>query len=127
MLAVPGVLISSLASCGALPRIIDRSEGNSFSVPIETMRDKKLLIIQRNNAEFDAALVKMEDGTYLSLELKCSHESQPLTATQTGYVCSSHGSRFNLSGDVVSEPAIRPLNKFKTEVIDSNIIIHFVS
>jgi Rieske Fe-S protein len=126
-LAIPGIVVSSLSSCSALPRIVDRSEGKYFSLPIETMNDKKLLVIQRNNAEFDAVLVKMEDGSFVSVELKCSHESQPLTPTETGYFCSSHGSRFNLSGDVITEPAIRPLNKFRTEIIDSNIIIHFES
>jgi Rieske Fe-S protein len=125
-LAIPGMLATSLSSCGALPRIVDRSDGKSYALPIETMNDKKILIIQRNNAEFDAALVKMEDGSFLSVELKCSHESQPLTPTETGYFCSSHGSRFNLSGDVITEPAIRQLTQFKTEIIDSNIIIHFV-
>jgi Rieske Fe-S protein len=125
-MVIPGLLVGGLSSCGALPRIVDRGEGNSFSVPGETMSDKKLLIIQRNNSEFDVALIKMDDGTYLSVELKCSHENQPLTATESGYFCTSHGSRFSLSGEVLTEPAIRPLKKFRTEIIDANIIIHFV-
>ncbi len=65
--------------------------------------------------EFDILLVKKSDGTYNALYMQCTHQSQPLTASKTGLFCSSHGSGFDLDGNVTIEPATRPLRKFKTE------------
>jgi Rieske Fe-S protein len=51
--------------------------------------------------------------------MKCSHQDNSLTVTKTGLFCSSHGSTFDLEGNVTKEPALEPLKKFKTEINNS--------
>jgi Rieske Fe-S protein len=56
--------------------------------------------------------------------MKCTHQDNPLTATQTGFFCSAHGSTFDLKGNVTKEPALRPLKKYTTEIKESSILIN---
>jgi Rieske Fe-S protein len=56
--------------------------------------------------------------------MQCSHQNQPLSATKTGLFCASHGSAFDLEGNVTVEPATDPLRKFKTEVNNATIKIY---
>lgn len=84
---------------------------------------QNLLIIKNSNFEFDILLVKKKDNTYNALYMQCSHENQPLSATKSGLFCSSHGSAFNLEGEVTVQPATKPLKKFKTRIENNNILI----
>jgi len=76
---------------------------------------------------YDILLVKKSTEEYLAIYMKCSHQENPVTATTTGLFCSSHGSRFDLDGNVTKEPATAPLKKFKTAIIDNQIVIDLKS
>lgn len=86
--------------------------------------EQNLLIIKNSNLEFDILLVKKKDNTYNALYMQCTHQSQPLSASKTGLFCSSHGSGFDLEGNVTIEPATQPLRKFKTETENEIIKIY---
>lgn len=74
--------------------------------------------------EFDILLVKRKDGTYNALYMQCTHQNQPLSANKSGLFCASHGSAFDLEGNVNVEPATSPLKKFRTETENNNVKIY---
>ncbi len=57
-------------------------------------------------------LVRMEDGGFLALSLKCTHLGCAVSwNSDSGYFeCPCHASSFNLKGEVISPPAPRALD-----------------
>lgn len=121
-------LLSMLNSCSPLPVLKTSSKEKTLSVPETSFAENQyLLIIKNSNYEFDILLVKNKDNTYHALYMQCTHESQPLSATRSGLFCSSHGSAFNLDGEVTVQPATRALKKFRTQIENNQIIIHLTT
>ncbi len=121
-------LLSLLNSCSPLPVLNTSSKEHVLYVPETSFAENQhLLIIKNSNYEFDILLVKKTDNTYNALYMQCTHESQPLSATKSGLFCSSHGSAFNLDGEVTVQPATRPLKKFRTQTENNQIIIHLTT
>ena len=122
-----GALLSVLNSCSPLPTL-QSSQKEIISVPASSfIEGKDLLIVKNSNLEFNILLVKKKDNTYNALYMQCTHQTQPLSASKTGLFCPSHGSAFDLDGNVTVEPATRALKKFKTEIQDQNINIYLNS
>lgn len=118
-------ILSMLNSCSPLPVLKTSSSDKILRVPESSFTaGQNLLVIKNSNFEFDILLVRKKDNTYNALYMQCSHESQPLSATKSGLFCSSHGSAFNLDGEVTVQPATKPLRKFKTETENNQILIH---
>jgi len=97
---------------------------NVLAVPFTAFTEGNNSVIVRNSSiPFDILLVKKSNGIYTALEMKCSHQDNPLTANKTGLFCSSHGSTFDLEGNVLKEPALKPIKKYKTEIESSFVHI----
>jgi cytochrome b6-f complex iron-sulfur subunit len=86
------------------------------------------------NAVGSAALVNASGRTFLvartaqdsfsALTATCTHEACTITGFQDqSYVCPCHGSRFTLSGTVVSGPAPRSLATFPTAFSNSVLTV----
>ena len=84
-----------------------------------------MIVVRSNSLENDILLVKNEN-VYKALYLKCTHEGIGLATTNKNIVCPAHGSMFDFNGNVLKEPALRPLQEFKTETVNDNIIIHLI-
>lgn len=94
-----------------------------ITVPLsEFPADKSMIVVRSKDMENDILLVKKEDH-YNALYLQCTHEGVGLSATDKKIVCTAHGSIFDFDGNVLKEPALKPLKKFETSVIDNNLII----
>ena len=120
--------MSMLNSCSPLPVLKTSSKESTLSIPETSFAENQnLLIIKNSNYEFDILLVKKADNTYNALYMQCTHESQPLSATKSGLFCSSHGSAFNLEGEVTVQPATKALKKFRTQTENNQIIIHLTT
>ena len=120
-----GSLLSVLNSCVPLPVLQTSSKENTLLVPELSFKDNQnLLVIKNSNLEFDILLVKKKDNTYNALYMQCTHYSQPLSASKSGLFCASHGSGFDLDGNVTLAPATQPLRKFKTETENNTIKIY---
>lgn len=121
-------LLSMLNSCSPLPVLKTSSKESTLAIPETSFAENQnLLIIKNSNYEFDILLVKKADNTYNALYMQCTHESQPLSATKSGLFCSSHGSAFNLEGEVTVQPATKALKKFRTQTENNQIIIHLTT
>jgi Rieske Fe-S protein len=115
-LAGVAIVLPSVTACAPLKTVsADISEG-SISVPASSFTEGNNLVIVRNNdLDFDIALVKYADNSYRSFLLECTHRSNPLVATQTGFTCNLHGSSFDLKGAVTKPPATSALKEYPVQ------------
>jgi cytochrome b6-f complex iron-sulfur subunit len=69
-------------------------------------------------------LVRLEDGGMLALYYRCSHLgcTVPYEPATSLFVCPCHGSEFSQDGDVLNEPAPRPLDMFALMINDAGEI-----
>lgn len=120
-----GIVTSLLEGCtpGALVFKTSAAEGK-ISVPIEKFLSDKFVIVRDSQLEYDLLVVKESDHSYHTLAMQCTHRDQPLIFTSTGLTCNEHGSRFDLSGNVLRDPATKPLRKFKSELINSSVVVY---
>ena len=118
------VLGPLLEGCAPSNKIFktQRQDG-MITVPLLNMEGKKYLVVREPQLEYDLLLVKENDIAFHTLAMQCTHRQSPLVATSTGLTCNEHGSRFDLDGKVLQDPATRPLLRFTTELRESNIII----
>lgn len=120
-----GAFLSVLSSCAPLPVVKTSAKDKILLVPETSFKDNQNLIVVKNaQLPFDILLVKKKDNLYNALYMECTHHSQPLSANKSGLYCSSHGSAFDLEGNVTIEPATRALKIFKTETENNTIKIY---
>ena len=63
-------------------------------------------------------LARLADGGFLALHRECTHLgcTVPWIATDDRFVCPCHASSFDITGDVLSPPAPRPLDIFPVRI-----------
>lgn len=119
-----GMTATLLEGCKSIPVVKASPENNKLRVPLTAFGESNYVFVRAAGMESDMLLVKKPDGTFTALLMQCSHEAQPLTVSGTSIYCASHGSRFDLDGNVTKEPATRPLQKyFVTNETDSVLIL----
>ena len=60
--------------------------------------------------EYGLAVARLRGGEVRVLDLTCTHLGCRVTATEDGFLCPCHGSRFDERGTVLSGPAKAPLH-----------------
>jgi cytochrome b6-f complex iron-sulfur subunit len=68
-------------------------------------------------------LARLEDGGFLALSRKCTHLgcTVPWVEKETKFACPCHASAFDITGEVISSPAPRPLDIYPI-FIENNIV-----
>ena len=63
-------------------------------------------------------LTRLADGGFLALHRECTHLgcTVPWVAAEDRFVCPCHASSFDITGDVLSPPAPRPLDIFPIRI-----------
>jgi cytochrome b6-f complex iron-sulfur subunit len=119
-----GWLTAHLSACATIPYIKTDTAGGIITVPLASFTEKNKMVVVRNKQlEFDILVVKSADA-FLALQMKCTHQDAPLTVNANGLFCPSHGSTFDLQGNVNKEPALKPLKRYKTELNESSVLIY---
>jgi Rieske Fe-S protein len=118
-----GLTFSQLTSCSSFPIYKTNLSQKIVSVPLSNFAESNLVILRDMQVAYDILLVKKSETEFNAIYMKCSHQENPVTATKSGLFCSSHGSTFDLDGNVTKEPALAPLKKFKTIIQDNQITI----
>lgn len=116
-------LASLLQSCETISTFSGRVDQNSISVPLTELAEKKSLIVRSKELESDIALIQTKSGEWKALLMLCTHASNPLTFTGSGFRCNVHFSDFNLDGVPQSGPAQKPLKLLATELKSDSILI----
>lgn len=118
-----GFTFTQLTSCSSLPVYKTDLTRKLVNVPLSGFAESNLVIVRDLQVPFDILLVKKSEQEYNAIYMKCTHQENQVTATKNGLYCSSHGSTFDLDGNVTKEPALLPLKKFKTEIRDTQLSI----
>lgn len=116
--------MSSLEGCATTGAVSKTVFNNTITIQASEFLESKTLIVKTNSLPFYLLCIKVSDTEYRTLEMKCSHQDQPLNFNGEKLQCSSHGSAFDLEGNVLIAPATEPLRKFITEKTTTDIIIH---
>ena len=68
-------------------------------------------------------LVRLTDGGFLALSRKCTHLgcTVPWVEKEMKFACPCHASAFDITGEVISSPAPRPLDIYPI-VIENNVV-----
>jgi cytochrome b6-f complex iron-sulfur subunit len=122
-LAGLGFLIDSCSPKLSLAPVQGQAGDDRIKVLLSDFGNNDHLVVRNNKLSKDILLVK-KDNQYKALYMECTHFNFGLSLTGNKLVCNAHGSQFDLDGNVIQEPAQRNLKQFKTEVINSAIIIH---
>ena len=126
MFALPGIATMLLDSCVSLPsaKVEPDYTTKTCLVPLSKFQESKLVLLRIKNFEFDFLVIKKSESAFKTLELRCTHEAQPLTMSNKNIYCASHGSIFDFEGNSLKEPAHLPLKSLKTEINSTHLIIH---
>jgi Rieske Fe-S protein len=122
-----GFISSTITGCATLPIYKAVTVKDKMSIPLSSFNDNNVLIVRNNKMESDILLVKKSESEVSALLMNCTHQDNALTATKNGLFCPAHGSAFDLHGNVIKEPALNPLKKFKTEINNQVITINLNS
>jgi cytochrome b6-f complex iron-sulfur subunit len=70
-------------------------------------------------------LLVRRPGGFLALSQKCTHQkcNVHFIPERREIICPCHGSRFSLTGAVLTGPAPRPLDRFATVVRDGQVVV----
>jgi len=82
---------------------------NIVRIPLAEFKESNYKIVRVNNYNYDLAIQKNADNSFLVLVLMCTHAGHPLTKTGDTYYCTLHGSQFTHEGHVTKGPAEKDL------------------
>lgn len=124
LLGTAAMLTPSLIGCSPSYTVFStEKKNNELQLPLTLFEKNPLQIVRVKGMNYDIAVQKKDNENYIALLLQCTHADTELTPAQSGYSCSLHGSQFNQDGKVVKGPAEMSLKKYKTTILNNNLII----
>ena len=84
---------------------------------------QKTLVLRTDDLEYDVLLYYVSNANYSAVLLKCTHYDNPVFVNNKEVFCPSHGSKFDYTGKVLTEPATQSLKAFKTSFVNNTISI----
>ena len=119
-----GSVAAFLEGCKTIQVVTAENEGeDQLKIPMTSFAENSQVLVRSRKVSQDILAVRKPGDTYTALLLECTHENQPLTASGNSIFCSSHGSKFDLDGNVVTSPASRPLRKYPANVSGEYLFI----
>ena len=119
------ILLPSLTGCSPAVFNVYKTAvaNNMIELPLSLFEKNSLQIIRPQGWQYDIAVQKKPEGNYTAILMECTHMENQLIASQNGFSCSLHGSRFNVNGEVIKGPAERPLKSYSTSVQNNKLIL----
>lgn len=120
-----GFIVSAiLDSCKTPLAVIKTTSANDVvTIALSEFDKSGYKLVRVSNYDYDLAVQKQHDGSYLALVLMCTHAGQPLTKTGNNYYCTLHGSQFDHEGKVTKGPADKNLEQLSTRIIKDQLTI----
>jgi Rieske Fe-S protein len=124
-LALGGAMATAgLSSCSSLPIHETTMEGNRLSLSQSLFTDAAPHIVRAKGLAYDISVRRQTDGSYTALLLRCTHADNQLNTNANGFACALHGSAYDNEGRVTRGPAQRALQRLRTELTASEVVIH---
>lgn len=89
-----------------------------FYVKIDDIPGEGALIIPEKKLA-----VLRKKGEFEVYSTICTHLGCNVSFSKEGFACPCHGSRFDIAGNVIKGPAIKPLNKVKFKITSDKLKI----
>lgn len=113
-----------MESCATSQHILKPAiDHNTISIGLDMFQAANHYIIRNKALPFDIIVIKNQD-VYTALQMRCTHNDVALSFSGKKIVCASHGSEFDLKGNVTKEPATAALTAYKTSIHEQQLIIH---
>ncbi len=139
IITLPSILGSIIEGCGSNSNPVSASSSNlqtiqatpknnvislniDSSSPLSTVGSAVLLQFSNGNILVD----RPTQDSFNSLSAICTHQGCLITGFDSGnksFVCPCHGSKFNLSGQVINGPAQRALPQYQTQFNNNQLTI----
>jgi cytochrome b6-f complex iron-sulfur subunit len=120
--SVLGTLIVWLAGGAGLWRFLTPRRGElrdaAVSVSEQDVPEGGALVLP----EARCAILRTASG-FAAYDLTCTHLGCTVSVNAQGFACPCHGSRFDVSGAVVSGPAPRPLRRLELTRRDGRLLV----
>lgn len=117
-------MIESLQSCISTTIFKTVVNKNRIIIPMSMFIDKKIVLANVKEEEFNIAVLKIANGLFKAFRLQCTHANNPLMFTGNGFRCNLHGSEFSETGLVIKGPAENPLHSFITAVEENSVVVY---
>jgi cytochrome b6-f complex iron-sulfur subunit len=117
--------MSMLNSCAAAKTIATTETDNSASFGIKSFGDQNFVVIQTKKFDKPIFVGKQADGSYVALQMLCTHKGCTLRGGSDKLTCPCHGSEFTTTGTVIKGPATKPLQSFRVTADLQSVIVHF--
>lgn len=92
-------------------------------IPLKAFGDGQTLLVQTIAYREPILVIRKSPGEAKALLMRCSHRGEVLEQRQGQLVCKAHGSVFDLDGNVLLNPASRPLTSFRAILDSRNCIV----
>ena len=123
-----GLLIKDLTACSPASQVMRLPISDySVRVPVSAFTKKSMIMVRPAGWVYDIALRKEAGGQYQALFLQCTHQKNQVMADGSGFLCTLHGSRYTIDGQVKKGPAERALKKFPVREEGGELIIQLNS
>lgn len=117
------LLGAPFASCTKLPIVKTQVTNKSIVVDESALVEGNRWIVRAPQLDYDLLLVRTNGGGYRCLLMRCTHQDFPVRLAGDTLVCNTHGSRFDLEGNVMKDPATKPLTQLPVTQNQSKVII----
>ena len=118
--------IRALGMGGAFVAVADDASATYWNPAGLVTGDLVSVVMETGVAQADALPAPSRlGGTLVALSKICTHEGATIEfrAGQNDFLCSNHGSQFNLDGSVKLSPAESALQVFKTELSGNSLTV----
>ena len=92
---------------------------NYISVPLSSLPYKGAYLIKDKHT----GIIKDDNGIKV-FSISCTHLGCVLNVENDKFICPCHGSIFDLSGNVLKGPALKPLKQLEYKIEKENIIVY---
>lgn len=92
---------------------------NYISVPLSSLPYKGAYLIKDKHT----GIIKDDNGIKV-FSISCTHLGCVLNVESDKFICPCHGSIFDLSGNVLKGPALKPLKQLEYKIEKENIIVY---
>ena len=92
---------------------------NYITVPLSSLPYKGAYLIKDKHT----GIIKDDNGIKV-FSISCTHLGCVLNVENDKFICPCHGSIFDLSGNVLKGPALKPLKQLEYKIEKENIIVY---